>query len=86
MIDPASIALKLVTWKTRFLVGGSILLALCGVRACDINNQRSIGAKVVLKESKEEGAKANAKNENIRADAQRPGAADRVRKKYCGDC
>lgn len=46
------------------------------------------GAAELVTVSKEAGAKANAKNEKVRADAKRPGAADRLLndKATCRDC
>ena len=44
------------------------------------------GEAKVLRASKEEGAKANATNEQIRSAAERDGAAERVRNKFCRDC
>lgn len=47
---------------------------------------KKVGAAGVLANSVEAGKEANATNENVRAAAAKPGAADRVRKKYCSDC
>lgn len=69
-------------------LGRGAIVAVALVLALIVNNshQRSKGAESVLVASKEQGAKANAKNEAVRADAERPGAADRVRKQFCRDC
>lgn len=71
----------------RYVSGAVAALVVFGVwlTTRDIK-QQAIGAEKVLVASKKEGAKANAKNEAVRADAERPGAADRVRKLYCRDC
>lgn len=50
------------------------------------HKQRAIGAENLLKDSKIEGGKINAKNEKVRASAERPGAAERMRKNNCRDC
>lgn len=66
--------------------GAIVVVAL--VLALIVNNshQQRKGAEKVLVASKEQGAKANAKSEAVRTDADRPGAADRVLKHYCRDC
>ena len=66
--------------------GAIVVSAL--VLALIVNNshQRNKGAESVIAAAKEQGAKANAKNEAVRADAERPGAADRVRERFCRDC
>ena len=40
----------------------------------------------VFQESKQEGAKANARSQKIHSTARAPGAADRLRKDSCRDC
>jgi len=69
-------------------LGRGLVVGFALVMALIVNNshQRSIGASNVLVASKEQGAKANAKNETVRAAAERPGAADRVRSRFCRDC
>ena len=69
-------------------LGRGLTVAVALVVALLVNNshQRSIGAEKVLVASKENGAKANAKNEAVRARADTPGAAERVRKHFCSDC
>lgn len=77
---------KLATLPYRIGMFLAVISAVLGWREWDKSNQRAIGAEKVLVASKEQGAKANATNEAVRADAERPGAADRVRKLYCRDC
>ena len=79
-----SFVLSFLASRTGGIVAG-VVFALV---ALIVNNshQRSIGAEKVLVASKEQGAKANAKNEAVRAAAERPGAADRVRSRFCRDC
>lgn len=48
--------------------------------------QRSIGAAKVVQESKIAGQKNAQKSESHHSDAARPGAAARVRAKFCRDC
>lgn len=81
-----NIGLSLGTLKARLAMGAAIVLALCGLRLWDVNRQREIGAWKVVEASKKEGAKANAKNEAVRARADVPDAADRLRKQSCRDC
>lgn len=68
------------------LVAGA--LALVGLRAWDVSNQQAKGAAKVVEVSKKEGAKANAKNDEVRRASAAPGAVDRLRrdKSVCGDC
>ena len=69
-------------------LGRGLILAVALVAAFLVNNshQRSIGAEKVLVASKENGAKANVKNEAVRARADTPGAAERVRDRFCREC
>lgn len=48
--------------------------------------KEGVGRQELMQESKQQGAKANAKNQDVRAASERPGAADRVRDKFCRDC
>lgn len=82
----ARLALWLATWKARAIVGASILACAVAWRVSDKEHQRAIGAAEVVTASKQEGAKANAKNEAVRARADTPGAAERLRKSACRDC
>lgn len=77
---------NLATWPYRIGMFLAVISAVLGWREWDKSNQRAIGAEKVIVASKKEGAVANAKNEAVRADAERPGAADRVRKLYCRNC
>ena len=77
---------KLATLPYRIGMIMAVIAAVLGWREWDKSNQQAIGAEKVIVASKKEGAEANAKNEAVRADAERPGAADRVRKHYCRDC
>ena len=67
----------------RWLVIGGMVLSVFFGCARHYENK---GEAKVLRASKEEGAKANATNEQIRSAAERDGAAERVRNKFCRDC
>lgn len=67
----------------RIAVGVVAVLVFIGGFALD---QRSRGRASVLADSKKEAQKINAKNAQVFDRAQRPGAAERVRKLYCRDC
>lgn len=49
-------------------------------------DQRSKGAASVIAASQDQGRKINDENAKIHADAERPGAAERVRLRWCRDC
>lgn len=72
----------------RIALGAGLLVALVGVRACDVHKQQARGAEKVVEASKMKGAEANAINQKIRARAAEPGAAERLRndKASCRDC
>jgi hypothetical protein len=64
------------------LIVGGVLIFL-GIFAYD---QRQRGAEKVFTQSKQEGKKINAKNAQVFDRADKPGAADRVLKRFCRDC
>lgn len=75
----------LVPWW-RIVASGavvSVLVTSCVVRDRSVEQR---GAAKVVEASKKEGAKANAINSKVRADARKPGAADRLLKSACRDC
>ena len=82
------LASYLIGWRAKAAVIVAGCLALGGLRAWDISNQRAKGAAVVIDASKQAGAEANAKSEKVRRAAREPGAVDRLRKDRatCGDC
>lgn len=69
-------------------LGQGFVIVIALVLALIVNNshQRDLGAKNVLVASKEQGAKANEKNDQVRRAAERPGAFERLRKSACSDC
>lgn len=64
------------------LIVGGVFIFL-GIFAYD---QRQRGAEKVFAQSKQEGKKINAKNSEVFSRAGKPGAADRVLKRFCRDC
>ena len=78
-----SFVLSFFASRTGGIVAGVVFASV----ALIVNNshQRSLGAEKVLVASKEQGGKANAKNEAVRAAAEGPGAAERVRARFCRD-
>ena len=67
----------------RLIAGGvSILILVTAFGA----QQRSIGAAKVVQASKIAGQENAKKSETHHSDATRPGAAARVRAKFCRDC
>lgn len=82
------IASYLIGWRAKAAVIAAGVVALIGLRAWDISNQRAKGAAIVVEASKAAGAEANAKSEKVRLRAREPGAADRLRKDRatCPDC
>lgn len=73
-----------------FKLAGAGVVAVVGVSACMVRDAgiKQSGRMEVVQESKKAGAKANAKNEQVRAAARAPGAADRLRadRATCRDC
>jgi len=82
------LASYLIGWRAKVAVIAAGVVALVGLRAWDISNQRAKGAAVVVEASKQAGAEANAKSDKVRAAARAPGALDRLRKDRatCSDC
>lgn len=70
----------------KILTTGGIILALVGVRACDIHKQRKIGAARVIERSEQFGKQANDKASEDHARAAKPGAAERLLSSACRDC
>ena len=77
-----------LNWIVGSLWGRLVAGALVGLVALGVNNavQRGKGAATVVEASREKAKIANAKNEKVRADARRPGAAERLRDTACRDC
>ena len=67
----------------RLFAGALAILAFLGMFALD---QQSRGKAKVLAASKQEAQKINAKNSDVFNRAERPGAAQRVRERFCRDC
>lgn len=63
----------------------AVLAALLGYEGWKYH-QRSIGATVVIEQSKEAGKIANEKAAKAHDAAARPGAAERLLKRACRDC
>ena len=78
----------ILNWIIGSWVGRVVAGVLVGFVALQVNNavQRSKGAATVVAESKEKAKDANAKSEKARADARKPGAADRLLRDACRDC
>jgi len=83
---PAPVAAWLGTAIGKACVGFGILAAIASIWFGWLwNHDKKVVTKFV-ENSKIEGKNINAKNETVRARADRPGAAERVRKNYCRDC
>lgn len=67
----------------RMISGGVAVLLFLGVFALD---QRSRARSNLISDSKQEAQKINAKNAEVFNRSERPGAAERVRKRFCRDC
>jgi hypothetical protein len=80
------IAALLAGWPARLGVIAAAVAALVGLRAWDISTQQAKGAAKVVEASQKQGAKANAKNDEVRRAAAAPGAAERLRRESCRDC
>ncbi len=80
------IAAWLIGWKAKAAVIAGGLMALLALRAWDVSRQQAKGAAKVIEASKQVGAKANAKNDEVRRAASAPGAAERLRRESCRDC
>ena len=81
--------LKGLFWTTVSSTVGRIGIAvLLTFGAWKANNyyQRSLGVKMAVEKSVKAGKVANAKNAKVRKKASKPGAADRLRRRYCRDC
>lgn len=65
------------------LAGAGVLVTSCVVRDRSVEQR---GAAKVVSASKEAGAKANAINSRVRADARKPGSFDRLLREACRDC
>jgi predicted negative regulator of RcsB-dependent stress response len=65
---------------------GVVVVGLIGWYAWNNHQQRQIGAERVLAQSRKVGDAANAKSEEYRTLADKPGAAERMRKRACRDC
>lgn len=83
---PAPIAAWLGTLIGQICTGGAIVALILTAWLSFAHHYENKGAAKVIETSKVEGKKINAKNESVRARADRPGAAQRVRKNYCRDC
>jgi hypothetical protein len=77
--------LKLI-WGSA--LGRIVSVALVALAALGVNNmvQRAKGGQAVIEKSKKAGKIANAKAAKSHAAAERPGAAERVRRLHCRDC
>jgi hypothetical protein len=71
-----------------FKLAGAGVIAVIGVSSCLVRDAhlRQEGKQEIVQASKEAGAQANAANEKVRADAAKPGAAERLRREACRDC
>lgn len=78
-----SIRTLVPSWLTRALVGGVGVLAIVWGFA---EYNQTIGKKEILADSKKAGQENAKQSETHHVNASRPGAADRVRKKFCRDC
>lgn len=67
-------------------VGAAVLVALVAFDRVRIWNAESRGAEKVIAQSRDVGNKINAKNAEVRERAGRPGAPERVLKRFCRDC
>lgn len=65
---------------------GIVISLLVGWYAWNNHKQRQIGEERVIARSVKFGNAANEKSENYRAAADKPGAAERLRKSVCRDC
>ena len=63
-----------------------IVVALFAWDRARIWSAETRGAEKVVAESRAKGEKINAKNDEVFERAGKPGAADRVRKRFCRDC
>jgi hypothetical protein len=71
----------------RWIIKGTVICAIVLIAWFGVaQHYKKEGAAGVLAQSKKEGIAANAKNAEIRAAAEQPGAAGRVRNKFCRDC
>jgi len=88
MISILSIAGWLGTLWGRVAIGAGAIVMVVGLRACDVQRQRAIGAERVVDASKDKGREANAKNDEVRRRAREPGALNRLRRDNatCRDC
>ena len=77
-----------LNWIIGSWVGRVVAGVVVGFVAVQVKKavQRSKGAAIVVAESKEKAKVANAKNEKVRDNARRPGAAERLLKNDCRDC
>lgn len=66
--------------------GLAIVVALVAWDRVRIWNAESRGAEKVIAQSRDEGNKINAKNSEVRERAARPGAPERVLRRFCRDC
>lgn len=68
--------------------GRVVLLAVALFTAWQVDRaiQRQRGAAAVVEQSIETGREINDQNQKVRSAARRPGAADRLLRKYCRDC
>lgn len=71
------------SWLTRAVVGGVGVVAIIWGFA---EYNQNVGKKEILADSKKAGQDNAKKSESHHANAARPGAADRVRQKFCRDC
>ena len=74
--------------KLGKLTAGALLVAGLFI-AWLIPHDVKVAAKAeqtVVERAEDFGTKANAKNEKVRRDAAKPGAAERMRAKACRDC
>lgn len=62
------------------------VMAALGWRAYDVHHQRQIGASRAVEKIEKQTEKINDKAQKARTAARRPGAAQRVRERYCRDC
>jgi hypothetical protein len=66
--------------------GLAIVVALVAWDRVRIWNAENRGAEKVIAQSRDEGNKINAKNAEVRERASRPGAPERVLRRFCRDC
>jgi hypothetical protein len=80
----------IMAWFAARLVpigaGLAVVLAVFAWDRVRISKAETRGAEKVITQSKNEGKKINEKNAQVFSSAERPGAAERVRQRFCRDC